>query len=196
MKTIVLLGELGRRFGRRHQLDVASPAEAVRALCANFKDFRGFVSTSHERNVAYRVVNVADPVTEEQLHHPAGHTITFAPVIAGAGGSGLGSIFLGAALIGLAFVLPVAPLIAGIAGSSLASISFGIGVAMALGGVAQLLAPPPKPSGGNQEQEPSYVFDGAINTTSQGYPVPLGYGRLIVGSAVISAGISAEDISE
>ena len=36
---------------------------------------------------------------------------------------------------------------------------------------------------------PSYLFNGAVNTTAQGHPVPIGYGRLIVGSAVISASI-------
>jgi predicted phage tail protein len=39
MTTIILLGELGKRFGRRHKMAVASAAEAVRALCANFPTF-------------------------------------------------------------------------------------------------------------------------------------------------------------
>ena len=62
MKTIILLGELGKRYGRKHLLDVKSPAEAVRALCANFKDFAAFVSSSQERNVGYRVLNRRDEV--------------------------------------------------------------------------------------------------------------------------------------
>jgi len=40
----------------------------------------------------------------------------------------------------------------------------------------------------------SYVFNGAVNTTAQGHPVPVGYGRMIVGSAVISAGIDVDEI--
>lgn len=43
------------------------------------------------------------------------------------------------------------------------------------------------------ENKPSYNFNGAVNTTAQGNPVPLGYGRMIIGSAVISAGIYAMD---
>jgi predicted phage tail protein len=43
------------------------------------------------------------------------------------------------------------------------------------------------------ENKASYNFNGPINTTAQGNPVPLGYGRKIVGSAVVSAGIYSED---
>ena len=45
------------------------------------------------------------------------------------------------------------------------------------------------------ENKPSYSFNGAVNTTAQGHPVPVGYGRLIVGSAVISAGIDVDEIA-
>jgi predicted phage tail protein len=70
------------------------------------------------------------------------------------------------------------------------------GIAMAIGGVVQMLTPLPKSP--NQEDrpdnKPSYIFNGAVNTTAQGYPVPVGYGRMIVGSAVISAGITTDEV--
>ena len=193
MKTIILLGELGKRFGTRHKLDVRSPAEAVRALCANFKDFASFVSTSEERNVGYRVLNMREDVDQGDLHTPAGQQIAFVPVVAGAGGA-LGKILIGAALIAAAVMTGGASLaLTGVAFTSLAGqVAFGIGVSLALGGVAQLLAPTPK-TPDNAEQKTSYVFNGAVNTTAQGQPVPIGYGRMIIGSAVISAGISVED---
>ena len=193
MRTIILLGELGKRYGRRHLLDVKSPAEAVRALCANFKDFAAFVSSSAERNVGYRVLNMREDVAEDELHNPAGQRITIAPVVAGAGGK-LGKILLGAVLIGASFLVPGLGATVLFGTTTLASVAFGIGVSMALGGVAQLLAPQPKSPGPQEEQQPSYVFNGAVNTSAQGQPVPIGYGRMIVGSAVISAGISVEDI--
>ncbi len=193
MKTVILLGELGKRYGRRHLLDVKSPAEAVRALCANFKDFASFVSSSQERNVGYRVLNMREDVAADELHNPAGRRITIAPVVAGAGGK-TGQILLGAALIGLAFV-PGLQAIALVGATTLASVAFSVGVSLVLGGVAQMLAPAPKSTGPDEEQQPSYVFNGAVNTQAQGQPVPVGYGRMIVGSAVISAGISVEDVT-
>ena len=194
MKTIILLGELGKRYGRRHRLDVKSPAEAIRALCANFKDFAAFVSSSHERNVGYRVLNMRQDVDADELHDPAGQQIAIVPVLAGAGGA-LGKILIGAALIAAAVFNPLAffggtALLTGFVGQA----AFGIGVSLALNGVAQLLAPPPKQASSDNQKQ-SYVFNGAVNTTAQGQPVPIGYGRMIVGSAVISAGISIEDIS-
>ena len=186
MKTIILLGELGKRYGRKHLLDVKSPAEAVRALCANFKDFAEFVSSSQERNVGYRVLNRRHDVALEDLHNPASQQIVLVPVVAGAGGKGgLFQTILGAALIVAAFVLPPGPWTQPL---------FSIGISLAIGGVAQMLSPLPKSPGQDESAGPSYIFNGSVNTQAQGYPVPVGYGRMIVGSAVISAGISVEDI--
>jgi predicted phage tail protein len=42
--------------------------------------------------------------------------------------------------------------------------------------------------------KPSYAFDGAVNTAAQGNPVPICYGRLIVGSQVVSAGLVTEPL--
>jgi predicted phage tail protein len=66
-----------------------------------------------------------------------------------------------------------------------------------LGGVAQMLAPQPASNEPSErpENQPSYTFNGAVNTTAQGQPVPLGYGRLVVGSAVISAGIDVDQVA-
>jgi hypothetical protein len=72
--------------------------------------------------------------------------------------------------------------------TTLATVAFSVGVSLALGGIAQMLAPQPKFDGPQEEQQPSYVFNGAVNTTAQGQPVPVGYGRMIVGSAVIIGG--------
>lgn len=70
-----------------------------------------------------------------------------------------------------------------------------MGAAMMLGGVVQMLSP--KQAGtsaadkaGNQA---SYNFNGPVNTTAQSHPVPLRCGSLVVGSAVISGGILAQD---
>lgn len=193
MKTIILLGELGKRYGRNHLLDVKSPAEAVRALCVNFKDFAAFVSASSDRNVGYRVLNMRDDVGEHELHNPASRRITIAPVVAGAGGK-IGQILLGATLIAAAILVPGLAAVTLFGTTTLASVTFGVGLSLALGGVAQMLAPQLKSTGPQEEHQPSYVFNGAVNTSAQGQPVPIGYGRMIVGSAVISAGISVEDI--
>jgi predicted phage tail protein len=70
-----------------------------------------------------------------------------------------------------------------------------VGIAMVAGGVMQMLSPQAKGLGtqDSPNNRPSYSFNGPVNTSVQGNPVPLLYGRMTVGSAVISAGIYSED---
>lgn len=195
MATIILLGVLGRQFGRRHQMVVASAAEAVRALSANFSTFERELVSSGERGVGYKVLVGRDELNLERLHEPSGQQrITIAPVISGAGGNGLGQIILGAALIAVAWWNPMGW---AAAGSFLSQATlYSVGTSMILGGVVQMIAPTPKASDPSErpDNKPSYAFNGAVNTTAQGQPVPVGYGRLIVGSAVISAGIDVDEV--
>lgn len=199
LRTVRLSGELGRLFGRVHRLAIASPAEAVRALCAIRPGFERHLIESADRGVGYKVINTGEAVRElGDLHLPTGARgeVRIVPMLAGAK-SAFFQIILGAALIvasggallgaggALAEIGAVqigATTIAGIVGS--------IGVSLVLGGVVQMLSP--SPNTGVQEKPentPSYGFNGAVNTTAQGQPVPVGYGRLIVGGAVVSAGI-------
>ena len=66
---------------------------------------------------------------------------------------------------------------------------------LALGGLAQMLTPIPEPP--KEAEDPkreSYSISGIVNTSMQGIPVPVIYGEIIVGSALISLGIKTEDI--
>ena len=44
-------------------------------------------------------------------------------------------------------------------------------------------------SGRESARLESFSFSGIVNTSKQGMPVPIAYGRLFVGSAVISTGL-------
>jgi predicted phage tail protein len=189
MRTILLLGELGKHFGKKFEMDVKNPAEAVRALCANFPGFRTYVLESGKRNVFYKVLVGKQAQTPDELHNPCGKSvIKIVPVIGGAGGRANPITFIVAAtLIAIAVFVP----------GPWSPYLMNAGIAMAIGGVVQMLTPLPKTP--NQEDrpdnKPSYIFNGAVNTTAQGYPVPVGYGRMIVGSAVISAGITVDELA-
>lgn len=198
LRTIRLSGELGRKFGKYHRMDVKSPAEAIRALCANFAGFERFVCDSENRGIGYRVLAQRENALD-RLHGltPAG-VISICPVMIGSKKSGLMTIAIGVALIAASFFLPGVGFL-GAAGTVLGSISlsgiaFSIGASLFLSGISQMLTKTPKvgkvEKGGAAE---NYYFNGAINTQTQGGPVPVGYGRLIVGGAVVSAGMFAEE---
>lgn len=192
MKTILLLGELGKNFGKKFEMDVKNPAEAVRALCANFPEFQRYVLESGKRNVFYKVLVGKQARTAEQLHDPSGKdVIKIVPIIGGSGGRANPFTFIAAAVLIVASIA----LNAVFPGNPVSPYLMNAGIAMAIGGVIQMLTPLPKaPNQDKPDNKPSYIFNGAVNTTAQGYPVPVGYGRMIVGSAVISAGITTDEV--
>ena len=231
MKRVVLRGELGKRFGRVHKFDLTTPAEAIRALCANFEGFQEALVTASERGVGY-IVHVGKAAIDEleEVHNPTGQDeeISITPVLAGAGGrgGGIGQIFAGVALIAASFLFPGAGLFGagfGVFGplapatiatlTTVGTVTSAIGAALILSGTAQLLSPQPADlpgltsfggGGRNDSFNPSnndpadnrssYIYNGAVNLTAQGNPVPICYGRMRVGSVVVSAGVSTTDI--
>lgn len=189
MRTVRLHGELGKRFGYIHELDVRDPAEAIRAISANCRGFREHLM--QETVLGYQCLVDDAEITEDELKYPMSREFSIVPVIHG--GGKVGRIIVGAALIALAIMQPeLIPVIkAGEVVIFSASTVFWIGVGLTLSGVAQMLAPTPK-SGDSGEKKENQYFDGPVNTTVQGSAVPLGYGRMIVGSAVISAAVSID----
>lgn len=201
MKTVMLYGFLGRQFGRVHRYDVRTPAEAVRALSVTLEGFRKALVDGG----SYRVlIGGKSDICRDQMCDPVSgsETIRVIPVVAGAG-RGVGQIILGAAIIVAAFYTGGASLSAsgfmagGITTTFWGGIAVGIGSSLVMGGVSQMLFSPKGAGAPNERPEnmPSYTFDGAVNTVAQGNPVPVLYGGpLIVGSQVISAGLSVEQI--
>lgn len=187
MLVVILYGHLAKKYGKRHKLDVSSPAEAIRAFSANYKDFKESIINGG----GYRVLAGNDDRSyDEGIRLPTSKTIKIIPVVQGS--SGLGRIVLGAALIAASYYLPGLQYFSAFSSFSInaSAIASSIGFSLLLGGVSQLLFSPPSSSSGDYEKvnnKPSYNFNGAVNTTGQGNPVPICYGRLRVGSQLVSA---------
>ena len=234
MKKVVLRGELGKKFGRFHSFDLNTPAEAIRALCANFEGFQQELTEAGERGIGYMVQIGKDAMASlDEIGNPTGQaeSISITPVLqgAGGGGGGIGRIFAGIALVAAAIILgPIAAPIfygsaaaGGVIGATAALAVGSIGASLILTGTSQLLSPQitADGSGGGgslgsiggitrqraresfasenneaADSRASYIFNGAVNLTAQGSCVPLCYGRMRVGSVVVSAGITTEDI--
>ena len=217
LKKVKLYGELGNRFGKEWDLDINSPSEAIRALDVNCPNFRSYMVNSEKNNIGYKVIVGKSYIeNKNELYNPSGkQEIKIIPVIIGAKKSGLGMIVLGAVLIMAPYMAPtlfggtsvgvgaqsVAALTGGTAfggsvmtgmGATLAGMSVQLGMSLVLSGVANLLAPTPKTTE-RPKDTPSYGFDGPVNTTRQGTAIPVCYGQMIVGGAVISSGIEPED---
>ena len=219
MKVVKVYGALRERLGQcRFELDVATPAQAVKALCVNFPGLDKWLIDSEQDGVGYRVrvgkqEATPDDVSVLALPWSEREVFSITPVIAGAGG-GFGRILFGGLLIGASFLLPGAGLFgttsvfgvsaagatgAGVIAGGAALTTVGtalsaIGAGLVLTGVSQIISPTP-PSGlelkeANRIQ--NFSFSGITNTTQQGLAVPIAYGRVVVGSAVISSGLDVD----
>lgn len=189
MREIHLHGSLAE-FGDVFTLDVCTAAEAIRALCVQLEGFAERV-----REGAWQVVR-GSPDTglhlgEDSLWMGLGRAreVHILPAIAGAGSSnGVGKVLLGAVMIGAAFVT---------SGATAAIYLGAAGAGMMVAGVAMMLSPTPDTKSyedKGKEDASSFLFNGPVNTSHQGVPVPLIYGEVITGSTVVSAGMTTERI--
>jgi len=211
MKIVKVYGELKKRLGQgRFELDVATPAEAVKALCANFPGLQKWIIDSEQDGIGYKVKVGKESIEEdtlENLHFPWSERDVFSitPVLTGAG-RGFGQILIGALLIGASFMFPGAGMFGttsffgktAAAGSKfmVAAGTFvsSVGAAMVLGGVAEALSPVPPGPPEEAEKLDSFNFNGVVNTSRIGTPVPIAYGRVFVGSSVISSGLDVDQL--
>lgn len=179
---VLLYGSLRKKFGHRFELAVSSPAHAMRHLMAVLPGFKQFLH-QHDKP-GFHVLVGAEDQNEETLENPSGNqVIRIIPAVAGAGGKGLFQTIFGAALIALSFVPAFAPF---------AGAMMKIGIAMALGGVSQMMASSPRRNSAKEADDPGHSFNGTDNVIAQGQVIPVAYGRVRVGSLVVSCGTSAE----
>jgi predicted phage tail protein len=186
LKTIRLYGKLGTTFGRIHRMAVSSASEAIRALCITIPGFEKYLQ---ESSCKYAVFNGKENLAVDQFGQPSGNQdIRIAPVPVGAKNGGF-MVVLGIVLVVVGFFTFGSTTTTGMA-------LIAGGVAMAAAGAVMLLSPQPKSANAEGvENRPSYAFNGPVNTIAQGNCVPVGYGRMIVGSAVISGGVYIEERS-
>jgi len=195
LRKVKLYGELADFVGHK-ELDavINSTADAIRFLVSNFPKLEEHMSQRY-----YKVLVDDYEIGEEDIQNPIGQSdISIVPVIAGAGG-GLGKTLLGVAMIGLAFAVPgsIAFTKAGITGGALSKGLFGIGAALTLTGVSEMLFPLPELPDFSNEEDPriSFSFSGVQNTSRAGTSHPIAYGEIVTGSVVISAGIDTNQVS-
>ncbi|WLT30081.1 tail assembly protein [Geothrix sp. PMB-07] len=194
MKRIRLYGALRSKFGKEFRLNVATPAEAVRALCSMVRGFKEHLQKHSEPG--YQIIVGGEARGEQLLEAPMGEElIQIVPVVAGAK-DGLTTLVLGAALVYLSAGTGAFSLAGWGASAGMASAVGSLGLAMVMGGAAQMLSSPQdlNTQAGDKgpDDTPTYAFSGPHLTTGQGNPVPVGYGRLRIGGAIVSLGISPE----
>ena len=179
-----------KQFGEKFELDCQDTAEVLRALMTQIKGLRQALQNGFYK-VRIGSQCIDSRYLEKGLYYrlKEGMTVHITPVVKGAKRGGVFQAIVGVALIAVAWWNPLGWT------AATAMMVGGMGASMMLGGVAQMLTKMPSMGGiGNEtEKKSSTAFNGLQNMAAQGQPVPLAYGRIFVGSMIISQGIEVFD---
>ena len=191
MVNVRFYGSL-KQFGSEFRLDCQTTAEIVQALTSQIPKLRQFIQQG-----LFTVRVGRDYFDNRYLEQGLSHklkddaTVHFTPVLKGSKRGGLFGVIAGVAIIAGAIVL--GPL-TGIISTNAAWIVGSVGASLLLGGVAQMLTKMPEMKmGAEKEKKQSTAFSNLSNMTAQGKPMPLAYGRMRVGSLIISQGVETMD---
>ena len=185
MVNVRFYGSL-KQFGTEFRLDCKTPAEVVQALTSQIPKLRQFIQ---QGLFTVRVGReyLDNRYLEQGLnqHLKDDSTVHFTPVLKGSKKAGLFQTIVGAVMVVVGAFTSWAGGAALIAG----------GIGLMAGGVAQMLTKMPSMSTGKDaERKQSTSFSNLSNMAAQGHPMPLAYGRIRVGSLIISQGVETMDI--
>jgi len=218
MKVVKVYGALRKKLGQcRFEFEADTPAQALKALIVNFPGLDKWLAEQEAAGTGFRISIGKEKLTEDDptplvLPWSEREVFSITPVIVGAGraaariGIGIGLIALSFVSFGAGSALAGVGAAGGLFGGAaaagatvpfLSTALFGIGASLVLGGVAQLISPQPKGGlerGKEAARLESFSFSGIVNTSQQGLPVPIVYGRAFVGSAVLSSGLDVAQL--
>lgn len=201
---IKLHGHLGEAIGKEWSLAVKSIREAVHAINTLTKgklnkyllqknkegaEYKFMINDSYIKGSRLTESNAEKAFQSELvMNFKSLKTLDIIPIIEGADKNLLGGL-----LTAIGVILIVIGIVALVAGGS-GTLLIMAGLTLLAGGVSLLLTKSPHFAPFNNiatgSSGRSYFFGGAVNITTEGGPVPMGYGEAVVGSQVISAGYS------
>lgn len=193
MVNVRFYGSL-KQFGSDFRLDCKTPAEVIQALTSQIPKLRQFIQQglfTVRVGRDYFDNRYLEKGLSQKLKDDS--TVHFTPTLKGSKRGGLFGVITGVALI--AGALALGPLGFSVIGANAAWMVGGLGASMLLGGVAQMLTKMPSMSTGKDaDKKQSTSFSNLSNMAAQGRPMPLAYGRIRVGSLIISQGVETMDI--
>lgn len=221
MINIHLYGNLAEKYGPKFKIEALTAIDAFRCLDVNFPN--EFINDV--RDGEFRIIrgnpgkdSAVDLEASELPIRMGSKDLHIIPMPVGSANrkGAIIKIVLGIAIVSFAFVG------AGLAAGSIGALTAGfkaaaftvpligtvtwgniamIGLSMLATGVMSLISPTPEINSQgydslNKDEKPSYIFNGAVNVSNAGGPVPWVYGLHMIGSFVMSGGITIEDISK
>lgn len=195
MTEVFIHGYLGQKYGKKFKFSLSKAKDVFRALDCQFENFSNELIKLSRKGMQYSLVvddeevsSASDLETNKKIKQ-----IHIVPTIFGAG--------VAALVVGvIAAVGSYAAAGAGLA--FLSSVLLSVAVSAISFGLQSLLTKPPSANAVSQSSpaastastnatSKSFLFSNRENVASQGNPVPLGYGRLRIGAAIIQENIKS-----
>jgi len=197
-RRLYLEGEIGEKYGHSMVVHAESVRDALRLVEVNNPDFKEYMINCTERGVDFGIEIAGEEIEyEEEILLPLTKgDITITAIPAG-GGGGFKKVLTGilivmavafapylaaggaqAGLAGAFGYIAGGGCIAGLAATGWMGLAVAaVGVSIAMSGMQEMMAPDPST---DNDQESSYLFNGAEQNLIEGDPVPVLYGRLQV----------------
>ena len=181
MIRLHLYGQLKKDYGDYMDFDARTPREAVTALAYQCPKYKKYLLDNHWHII---LGDKENEISEQELDIHLGkyQEVHLIPAIEGQGK--FVSTIAGGALFVVGAVTGFVPLMI-------------MGGAMVLGGLIAATTKIPGTKETKKEEidkRASFLFSGAVNSSTQGLPIPRGYGRALIGSSVVSAAVYAEQL--
>jgi len=184
LRNVYLEGELGEKFGHKMTVDVPTVQDVFRLLDANGMKIKEHLVEAVEKEIDYHIDIAGEELEykEELLLPLEKGDITITPIPKGS--KGAFKVIAAIVIIAVAWNLGGAQLFANLAAG--APIGAGgwatigalmVGSSLLQIGIAEMMMPDPAT---DNDQESSYLFNGAEQNVIEGDPVPVLYGRLKV----------------
>lgn len=183
MTNVYIHGLLAKEFGRKFKFSLGRPKDAIAAIDANKKGFTNRIIELAKKGAHYSIVVDGIVANKFSLERGTPKDIHIIPAIAGSAGvvTAIGVILYAAALY---------------APEYLAVYLIALGTVAISYGISNLMQKSQKTDVGSASAtanalNKSFLFSNGENVAEQGNPLPIGYGRLRIGSAVIQSTIKS-----
>ena len=180
MTEVFLEGRLGQVLGRRFSFKTKTLKETLNAIEANTSRLRSYFLNSKKRAFAIFVDDKEISVDRNLICNVKDKEVRIIPILFGAVAAT--AAWAAAAIFTSTTAVKVATFVIG--AILAAALSFGISLL-----ISKLM----EPDDPDIVTTSSFIFGQAENVAKQGLPVPVGYGRFIVGSRTVSVNSFAVD---
>ena len=176
---------MGKLFGEEHNLNVRSVQEAMHAIDVIKGGLRRYLMECTDQGTVFTVQkgkavkdytkeNMSDFLAAEELSFIEDEDIIITPVPSGAASKleSWAKIIIGA-------ILMIISLTVDMTGQTAAAI-FSTGMQLALKGIIELTTPDPD----SNNEDSAALFNGPVNTSKTGVPIPMAYGKVAASGVV------------